>query len=189
MAEEPPNRIAVRVPAGCARGTTTLLRRVARAALERHGVRGADISIAVVSDDVIAELNERHLDHAGPTDVLTFDLGDAPRDDGRVCGEIVASLDVATREAQRRAHPTQLELALYVIHGTLHLLGYDDHSAKESARMHRCEDEILMSLGLGAAYRRPPGGSTRTDRLTNSHSEPRKRSGSDRTRRRARAQS
>lgn len=189
MTEEPPNRIAVHVPAGCPRGTTTLLRRAARATLERHHVRRADISIAVVSDDIIAELNERHLEHPGPTDVLTFDLADPQLGGECLSGEIVASLDTAEREAARRDHPTLVELALYVVHGTLHLLGYDDHTAAKSARMHRCEDEILTSLGLGPTYRRRPRGLTTADRLTSSRCGRCKRSGGARTRQRARARS
>lgn len=97
----------------------------------------------------MAQLNEKHLGHHGPTDVLTFDLGDGGTE---IEGEIVISLDTARREAKRRGHSTSAEVALYAVHGALHLLGYDDHDPRRAARMHRMEDEILQSVGLRAVY-------------------------------------
>ncbi len=104
---------------------------VVRATLIHHAVTRAEISIALVSDDHMATLNETHLDHEGPTDVLTFDLSDrAPSADPTkppttVDGEIVLSTDTASREAKARDHELDAELALYAVHGMLHLLGYD----------------------------------------------------------------
>lgn len=81
-----------------------LLRAAAEAALRRLNVRGADLGVALVDDELMAELNARFLGHAGPTDVLTFDLrgtdalpGGGARE--AVEGEIVISLDTAAREA------------------------------------------------------------------------------------------
>lgn len=127
-----------------------LVRAVA-AALRGHRRRRACVRIALVDDATIAGLNEQHLGHAGPTDVITFDLRDVP--DGPIDGEIVISLDTARREAQARGHALSAELALYAVHGTLHLLGYDDHNARDAARMHEREDEILSGLGTGPVYR------------------------------------
>lgn len=97
----------------------------------------------------MALLNERHLGHHGSTDVLTFDLGDGGAD---IEGEIVISLDMARREAKRRGHSAQAEVALYAVHGVLHLLGYDDHDPRHAARMHRMEDEILQACGMGKVF-------------------------------------
>ncbi len=68
-------------------------------------------------------------------------------------GEIVVSADTAAREARGRGHSFEAELALYAVHGTLHLLGYDDDNEQAAARMHELEDEILGAIGVGAVYR------------------------------------
>ena len=104
-------------------------------------------------------MNKRYLKREGPTDVLSFDLrdGDADRDgdsSGKaVDGEIVVSVDTAAREALRRGHSLDAEVALYAVHGTLHLLGYSDREERDAARMHEVEDEILTASGMGAVYR------------------------------------
>ena len=131
------------------------LRGAIRATLRKHRRNACQISVAVVDEARMAELHQRHLGKTGPTDCLSFDLGD----DGRgqnLEGEIVVSWETARREARARQIDAQAELALYVVHGLLHLLGYDDRTPEQSARMHRMEDEILASLGLGPVYGVPP---------------------------------
>lgn len=132
------------------------LKEAVAAALRRHDAPSARINIALVDDVTIAALNEKHLQHTGPTDVLTFDLNDGGSDlDGAapaVDGEIVVSTETAAREARDRGHDYGAELALYAVHGTLHLLGYNDKDAADAAEMHRVEDEILSSIGLAAVY-------------------------------------
>ena len=129
-----------------------------RAALRRHKAAHARINLAMVDDEAMALLNEKHLQHSGPTDVLTFDLrDDAFGSEGaswQVDGQIVVSAETATREAAARGHGEEAELALYAVHGVLHLLGYDDADEAEAARMHELEDEILQSLGFGYVYDR-----------------------------------
>lgn len=129
-----------------------------KAALRRHESTSARINLALVNDDVMAELNQKHRRHEGPTDVLTFDLRDdgleAGTDARQVDGEIVVSVDTAAREAADHGHTEEAELALYAVHGTLHLLGYDDAGEAESAEMHKMEDEILSSVGFGYVYDR-----------------------------------
>lgn len=135
----------------------TSLAAAVEATLRRHGTATARIGIAVVDDDRIAELNRRHLNHSGPTDVLSFDLRDqqnfSTNSAPDVEGELVVSFDTADREARSRGHAVEAELALYAVHGTLHLLGYDDASTEQAARMHGVEDEILASIGLPPVYR------------------------------------
>ena len=108
----------------------------------------------------MAELNDRHLMHDGPTDVLTFDLQDSDEiktgdldDPTSIEGEIVVSVETAAREAARRGHDSDAEAALYVVHGTLHLLGYDDADEEDAAAMHAVEDDILTAVGVGPVYR------------------------------------
>lgn len=119
-------------------------------ALQLGGCRVAKLEIALVDDEAIADLNRRYLNHAGPTDVLSFDLGELQ--EGRVEGQIVASVPTAEREAKRRGHRVQAEIILYCLHGTLHLLGHDDREPDQAARMHRLEDELLTQLGWGPVY-------------------------------------
>ena len=121
-------------------------------ALRRHHCRRAALDIAMVDDTRIAELNERYLDHAGPTDVLSFDL--SAEDSDLVDGQIAVSVETARREARRRGHPVEAEVLLYCLHGTLHLLGYDDSDPEEAERMHAAEDELLSELGAGRVYGR-----------------------------------
>jgi rRNA maturation RNase YbeY len=113
-----------------------------RSALRSRGCAAASISVAVVDDAEIAELHERYMAIAGPTDVLSFDLSDE-LSGGRLEGQVVVSVDTARREARARKLPPEQELLRYVIHGTLHLLGYDDDTAARARRMHRAEDELL----------------------------------------------
>lgn len=132
------------------------LHEVIQATLRRHGAPSARISVALVDDARIAELNQAHRRHSGPTDVLSFDLRDAFRDEHdnqpAIDGEIVVSGETARREAAARGHSLEAELSLYVVHGTLHLLGYDDQTDEDAGRMHALEDEILSSVGLGTVY-------------------------------------
>jgi probable rRNA maturation factor len=120
-------------------------------ALAEHVLRAerrpdATLSVTIVSDRKIAELHRDYLGVPGPTDVISFpledDLGELPGGLG-VLGEVVVSADTAAREAKARRLPFERELLLYVAHGTLHLLGYDDHAPRDRARMHRRQEALL----------------------------------------------
>jgi len=134
-------------------GTRAVPRRRLRDAIEhalrRHGCARAAVAVDVVDDAVIAELNERYLGHDGPTDVLTFDLSDPG---GVIDGQIVCSAETAARIARARGRDPDAEIVLYAVHGTLHLLGYDDADAEHARVMHAKEDEMLSELGYGAVY-------------------------------------
>ena len=121
------------------------LREAARATLEGERVSEARISLAFVDNPTIHNLNRRYLNHDEPTDVLSFPLSGA----GARCleGEIVIGVEVANAQAEERGHDVALELALYVIHGLLHLCGYDDHSEKSRQEMRLRERHYLQQLG------------------------------------------
>ena len=91
--------------------------------LRAEGFSTATISLAIVDDATIQSLNRRWLSHDYPTDVLSFVLEQGP--DG-LDGEIIVSGDTAAAAAARFGWSADDELLLYVIHGTLHLVGYDD---------------------------------------------------------------
>jgi probable rRNA maturation factor len=122
------------------------MREVVRAVLEDEGVANAEVSLAFVDNSTIHALNKRYLDHDEPTDVLSFPLSE-PRS-GRLAGELVIGVEVAREQALQRGHDVQAELALYVIHGLLHLCGYDDRDRDAAAAMRRRERHYLHALGL-----------------------------------------
>jgi len=105
------------------------LRALARDTLRGEGIDRAELSVSFVEQDEIAGLHERFMDEAGPTDVLSFPLDDVDEADVRLLGDVV----VAPAEAavNNPADP-EAELRLLLVHGILHLLGYDheDHGAR-----------------------------------------------------------
>jgi len=111
-------------------------KRAAELVLEKRKV-----VIALVDDEKMAELHKRFLDKDGPTDVLSFPHG-----------EIVVSADTALREAQARNIPPVQELVLYVVHGALHLAGYDDRTPKKRALMRAAERRVLKEMGYGDVF-------------------------------------
>ncbi len=157
MNDDPTYDISVAAVIGNASGCEAGLHEAITATLARHRVAAARISVALVDDNHIAQLNKRYLKREGPTDVLSFDLrdGDCAGDSSgkAVDGEIVVSVDTAAREALRRGHSLDAEVTLYAVHGMLHLLGYSDREERDAARMHEVEDEILTAAGMGAVYR------------------------------------
>ncbi|MDZ4659059.1 MAG: rRNA maturation RNase YbeY [Bythopirellula sp.] len=106
------------------------------------------VSIAVVDDPTIHALNVQYLQHDYPTDVLSFVLEEAQQ---CVEGELVVSADTAVREASEAGWSPLDELLLYVIHGTLHLIGYDDHEPSDQVEMYRAEAYYLQKLGVQIA--------------------------------------
>lgn len=158
MDDDPAYDISVSLEAQSPAEAKACVAGAVEAALARYRPRAARVSVAVVDDAEIRQLNERHLNRDEPTDVLAFDLRDETSQPARspsqilVDGDIVVSVETARREANRRGHDLHAELALYAVHGTLHLLGYDDGDAERAARMHEIEDEILTALGYGAVY-------------------------------------
>jgi probable rRNA maturation factor len=119
-----------------------LVRRV----LEGEGVTRATISVALVDEATIHGVNRRYLAHDWPTDVISFQLSDP--------GEAVLSgeLVVSAERAAGMARDPWAELALYVVHGLLHLCGYDDLAEADVAAMRQRESEILVREGLTNAF-------------------------------------
>ena len=127
------------------------LKRMFRALCERFAVKRADISVVIVGDAQIKKVNKEFLGRSYVTDVISFDLSDE-NSDGRVF-ELVINAQEARRQAKSRGHDVEAELALYVVHGFLHDVGFDDAKQREAARMHAMEDEILDEFGYGITYR------------------------------------
>jgi probable rRNA maturation factor len=126
----------------CRKVNTARLQQLAESALPP----GYTLSIVLVNDREMARLNKQFHHTPGPTDVLSFDYGDAE-------GEVIVSVDHAYAQARRYRTTPARELALYVVHGILHLQGYDDHTPAQRRRMHAAERRLLAKL-LPARIRR-----------------------------------
>jgi probable rRNA maturation factor len=122
------------------------VREVVRAVLEGEGMTDAEVSLAFVDNPTIHALNKRYLGHDEPTDVLSFPLSEPGAK--RLAGELVIGAEVAQAQARERGHDAQDELALYVIHGLLHLCGYDDKTDEAARAMRRRERHYLKELWL-----------------------------------------
>ena len=121
-------------------------REIAQTVLRGEDEDEARITLAFVENSTIRRLNKQFLDHDEPTDVLSFPMsGPAAK---TLEGELVIGVDVAREQATERGHDVGAELALYVIHGLLHLCGYDDHDDRDIAKMRERERYYLSKLGL-----------------------------------------
>ena len=130
------------------------LQNAANKTLEYRGVDNAEISIAIVSDERIHEINRQFLNHDYPTDVITFELGTNPATDN-FQAEIVVSAETAMQIAEEVDTSLEMELILYVIHGSLHLTGLDDHSDEDRIEMRKNERAMMNSLGLDYKFESP----------------------------------
>lgn len=126
-----------------------LLRKAVETVLKGEGIEAAEISLAVIDDPAMHVLNRKYLNHDEPTDVLSFVLEEHP---GCVEGEVIVSADTAAATSRRFGWSADNELLLYVIHGTLHLVGYDDLNPEAQAEMRGRERAYLGQFGLSPRY-------------------------------------
>jgi len=127
------------------------LRAAVKKVLRGEGIETASISLAVVDDPTIHELNRRFLQHDYATDVLSFAF---ERTDDSVDGEVIVSSQTAIQQAEQLGESPERELLLYVVHGTLHLVGYDDLTEPDQARMRERERHYLNLLAASPPERR-----------------------------------
>jgi probable rRNA maturation factor len=121
------------------------MRRAILAILNDAEVCEATVSVAIVDDPTIAKLHRQFLDDPDPTDVLSFVLD---RSNNSLEGEVVASADTAKACAPQYNTTPEDELLLYVMHGTLHLVGYDDTTPRQRAVMRKMETQYLRIHAL-----------------------------------------
>jgi len=129
------------------------------------------VSVAIVDDAEMKRLNKQFLRHNATTDCLSFNLSDdqtplpklkvhqqkvkSTLEPGRSSPkifELVVNGEMAVKEANLRGHCGEAELALYITHGLLHNLGFDDSTKAQAKKMHDTEDEILQQFGYGLVY-------------------------------------
>lgn len=108
-------------------------------------VSGAELSVVFVTPQRMKSLNAHHLSHNYTTDILTFDYRLSPKTK-EIQAEIIICPAVAAQNAATYDTTTSAEIELYLVHGILHLLGYDDHSPKDITRMRKKEAEIVSFL-------------------------------------------
>ncbi|MFO0014858.1 MAG: rRNA maturation RNase YbeY [Planctomycetota bacterium] len=124
-----------------------LLQKQIQAAVDRiaqdFGWSSGQISIAILDDERIQEINRQYLQHDYPTDVISFDLTES---DEILEGEILVSWETAARVAQEQPWPPQLEMLLYVIHGMLHIIGLDDDTPAHTRRMRQHERHYMQAI-------------------------------------------
>jgi probable rRNA maturation factor len=118
---------------------TPLLKQMIVATLRYLAVAPPDLSILLVDDKTIAKLNLQYHATAGPTDVLSFDYGGG-------AGEVIVSAEQARLGAGKFRTTVARELVLYVVHGILHLNGFDDLTAPDRRRMRAAERSCLGNL-------------------------------------------
>lgn len=131
---------------------TDALEKLAAAICEKFDCFGATIHISIVDDAGIIEIHRQFLQKDTATDVISFDLSDE-FEPGRNF-QIVVNAEMAHRQAAKRGHSAEAELALYITHGLLHNLGFDDLSPDDAKKMHETEDALLQELGFGVIYNR-----------------------------------
>lgn len=120
---------------------------LARALAELGAV--GEVRARVVDDAEMARAHQRYAGVAGTTDVLTFDLAESP---GRLDVDLLVCLDEGERRARELGHGRERELLLYMVHGLLHCLGFDDADEASARRMHAEEDRVLARIGVGATF-------------------------------------
>jgi probable rRNA maturation factor len=113
------------------------------------GCRESELSILLVDDDEMQRLNREYLSRDHPTNVLAFAMREGESAlNPALLGDVVVSTETAQREAQQRDVPLEEEMALLLVHGILHLLGYDHEDDPSAAtEMQAKEEEIMTHLG------------------------------------------
>jgi probable rRNA maturation factor len=124
----------------------------AEAALQSIEQASVSLSVRIVDEQEIADLNQRYRSKSGPTNVLSFPFEDPPGVESDELGDIVVCAPVVDREAVEQGKTAQEHWAHMVVHGILHLCGYDHIDDKDADEMENEETRILTGLGFPAPY-------------------------------------
>lgn len=125
------------------------LEEAAREALSQtQTADNAELTIVLGTDELLQELNSKYLETDAPTDVLSFPAGYLdPETEATYLGDLIISLPQAISQSRASTHSVKDELQLLVVHGVLHLVGYDHAEIHGKADMQNAQDGILKSLG------------------------------------------
>lgn len=117
--------------------------------LSDHSLRVGDINYLFTNDKEVLKINQEFLGHDYYTDIITFDTSDYgldPAEEDKVSSDIVISVDTVRENAKTYGATFEDELHRVIIHGILHLIGYDDHTDEDRAQMREQEDKALLLL-------------------------------------------
>jgi probable rRNA maturation factor len=130
-----------------------IVRNMAQTILDALGCHDAELSVLIVDDEQIAELNRTYLDRSGPTNVIAFSMreGEFPDINRQLLGDVVISVETAQKEAALSDISMESRLSQLMVHGILHLVGYDHEQTEAQARRMEKkgrELELLIEPGL-----------------------------------------
>jgi len=123
------------------------VRTICERILDDYGVRSGKMNVVLVNSDTIQQFNRDFLQHDYPTDTISFPIEDR-RDEGHLEGEVLVCTEIAKERAKEFGWSAEEELLLYIIHGMLHLTGFDDGLPEQQAMMQEKEREYLAMLGI-----------------------------------------
>jgi len=125
-----------------------MVRKIAKETLNALESPDGELSLSFVTDQEITDLNQKHLFRPRPTDVLAFSMreGDFTEINPSLLGDVVISVETAKKQADAKGHVFEEELCLLLIHGILHLLGYEHEIPGPLARAMRKKENELFSL-------------------------------------------
>lgn len=122
-------------------------KKIALAVLDIAGQKAAELSLALIGNGEMQKLNARYRGKDYPTDVLSFPAGVGFPVAAPLLGDVIISVEKAAEQAKERRHPLDYEMVTLLIHGVVHLLGYDhERSVKEARLMKRLEQRIYRQL-------------------------------------------
>jgi len=121
----------------------------ALAALVQRGLEDSELSVVLTDDETIQQLNRDYRGIDKPTDVLSFAQQEAEGPNLGILGDVIISLPTAQRQADERGHPLAVEVRILLVHGLLHLLGFDHEDDEERQEMAAAEQVLLAALPVG----------------------------------------
>ncbi|MCP4716329.1 MAG: rRNA maturation RNase YbeY [Deltaproteobacteria bacterium] len=138
LIENQQSRIAIETP---------LIQQLASAILSALALKNPEVSILLLDDQAIAGLNREYLNRSGPTDVISFPMHDEdfPDIQPQLLGDVVISAETAQRQARERGCSLNEELLFLLIHGVLHLRGYDHERSPEDEKVMQAKEQELFS--------------------------------------------
>jgi len=123
------------------------LQSMAERTMKIMGLDDSEVTLVITDDETIRELNLEYLKHDSPTDVITFLMNERDPESGTYyLGDIVISAEIAKKQADDLKHSLKKELALLIIHGILHLAGFDDTEKTKKKEMAAMQDKILEKV-------------------------------------------
>lgn len=125
-----------------------MVRKIAKETLNVLESPDGELSLSLVSDREITEINQRYLQRSHPTDVLAFSMGegDFSEINPHLLGDVMVSVETAKRQADSKGHSLEEEICLLLIHGILHLFGYDHETPGSRAKTMRKKERELFRL-------------------------------------------